>query len=136
MPKSCSVEGCERNARSGGMCGKHYQRWRKHGDPLIKGLPRKTPPRTGFDHRPANVRFNQIHVWINKHYPRTGRCEYCGRTDRPTEYASDGHRYTRNRADWFEFCRACHKRFDTLSPESHARISAAAKARAARSKSY
>jgi hypothetical protein len=29
--KRCTVDGCERGARSGGVCGKHYQRLRSHG---------------------------------------------------------------------------------------------------------
>lgn len=32
-PTTCSVEGCEANAKSRGWCGKHYARWTKHGDP-------------------------------------------------------------------------------------------------------
>lgn len=37
--KPCNVEGCRDNAHysasgSRGWCNKHYQRWRKHGDPL------------------------------------------------------------------------------------------------------
>jgi 5-methylcytosine-specific restriction endonuclease McrA len=35
----CSVEGCQSQANvpgsAKGFCGKHYHRWRKHGDPLI-----------------------------------------------------------------------------------------------------
>lgn len=30
---TCSVEGCENRARKRGWCGKHYQRWVKHGHP-------------------------------------------------------------------------------------------------------
>ena len=57
--------------------------------------------------------YHTLHQWMNKHYPRTGRCEYCGCTNRRTEYASASHdRYTRNRADWFEFCHPCHAAFD------------------------
>src|SRR5215831_14814471 len=67
---------------------------------------------------------------MRRNYPKTGRCEYCGATDRPTEYASVGHRYTRNRADWFEFCRRCHNAFDgPHSDETKAKISAANKGR-------
>lgn len=29
----CSVEGCEKPVLARGWCGKHYARWRKHGDP-------------------------------------------------------------------------------------------------------
>jgi hypothetical protein len=34
MPKSCSIEGCERSSWARGWCNKHYQRWRRCGDPL------------------------------------------------------------------------------------------------------
>jgi len=38
-PAMCSIEGCERNIRNdsnggNGMCGLHFQRWKRHGDPL------------------------------------------------------------------------------------------------------
>ncbi len=29
----CSADGCERKARARGWCEKHYQRWRRNGDP-------------------------------------------------------------------------------------------------------
>jgi hypothetical protein len=31
----CEVSGCGRETEKRGWCGRHYQRWRKHGDPLI-----------------------------------------------------------------------------------------------------
>jgi hypothetical protein len=31
----CSVAGCDKPDKKGGMCNAHYQAWRKHGDPLI-----------------------------------------------------------------------------------------------------
>ena len=39
MPKRvlvnpCSIEGCDGLASSRGLCGKHYHRWQRHGDPL------------------------------------------------------------------------------------------------------
>lgn len=30
---TCSGVGCERTSHARGLCGKHYQRWAKHGDP-------------------------------------------------------------------------------------------------------
>jgi hypothetical protein len=63
---------------------------------------------------------SNLHARMNKQFPRTGRCEWCGRTDRKTEYACAGHRYVPNtyvacllaKADWLELCRSCHQAFD------------------------
>lgn len=33
--KVCAIDGCGKPARRRGWCGKHYQRWYKHGDPTI-----------------------------------------------------------------------------------------------------
>lgn len=55
-----------------------------------------------------------LHRWLNRTFPRTGRCEFCARTSRPTQYASIGHRYTRCRHDYFELCQPCHAAFDTV----------------------
>ena len=33
----CSVDGCGRKARCKGLCGRHYQRMKKHGDPEAGG---------------------------------------------------------------------------------------------------
>lgn len=30
--RTCSIEGCDRPAKTLGWCGTHYERWRKHGD--------------------------------------------------------------------------------------------------------
>src|SRR3990167_4949073 len=41
-PKSlCFVDGCDRKSRAGGMCNKHYERQRKHGDPMFLARPWK-----------------------------------------------------------------------------------------------
>lgn len=69
--------------------------------------------------------YSAIHRWIGRHFPRVGRCEYCGGTDKPTCYASADHRYTRNRTDWFELCYRCHSWFDGHG----AKVSAAASRR-------
>lgn len=48
--KSCSIEGCERNAHRSargirGYCENHYKRFRRHGDPLGGGTSRGEPLR-------------------------------------------------------------------------------------------
>lgn len=43
---TCSVETCDDPAHCRGWCGKHYQMWRKHGDPLVKGKPGRPPGRS------------------------------------------------------------------------------------------
>jgi hypothetical protein len=84
--------------------------------------------------------YRGIHNWIARNFAKTGRCEYCGSTDRRTEWASASHqRYTRNRADWFEFCRRCHDHYDgrtppntkgrTMTAEHKQKLSAALKGR-------
>lgn len=41
--RSCSVDGCETLASSGGMCSKHYARWRRHGSPYVVYPSRQFP---------------------------------------------------------------------------------------------
>lgn len=32
---ACKVEDCDRRVAARGLCGKHYARWKKHGDPQV-----------------------------------------------------------------------------------------------------
>jgi hypothetical protein len=50
-PLTCSVGDCQLNIRNdknggNGMCGLHFQRWKKHGDPLYVRPPRRPSPCT------------------------------------------------------------------------------------------
>lgn len=36
--KPCSVKSCDQFARWNGFCGKHWQRYKKYGDPLMKKI--------------------------------------------------------------------------------------------------
>ncbi|WP_100505701.1 HNH endonuclease signature motif containing protein [Mycobacteroides abscessus] len=40
---TCAVFGCGIKRRTRGLCPSHYQRWRRHGDPLAGGLPAGAP---------------------------------------------------------------------------------------------
>jgi hypothetical protein len=33
--KTCSIDGCERQAKARGWCIAHWERWRRHGSPLL-----------------------------------------------------------------------------------------------------
>jgi hypothetical protein len=67
--------------------------------------------------RPNTSEYVKLHRWVNAQFPRTGKCEHCGATDRRTEYASKSHaRYTKNRADWLELCKSCHRKYDGRIP--------------------
>ena len=55
----------------------------------------------------SDAAYRSIHNWMERRYPKTGRCEHCGISG-ATDYAAIDHAYTRNREDWLELCRACH----------------------------
>lgn len=40
--KGCAVAGCTRLHVARGMCGLHWRRWRKHGDPLVTLVERRS----------------------------------------------------------------------------------------------
>ena len=73
---TCSVDGCESREYVRGRCTKHYQRWRKHGDPMKLVNHRRLNPCsvTGCD-APEHGR-----TWCKKHltrWERHGDPHYC-----------------------------------------------------------
>ncbi len=67
-------------------------------------------------HGPAGTAGHRAqHQWMARNHPKTGVCEECGKRRSPTrahDYASIGHTYTYDRADWRELCSKCHKAMD------------------------
>lgn len=52
------------------------------------------------------------HAYLRRHYPKRLVCDECGRETR-TDYALiHGRPPSRNREDYRELCRACHKQYD------------------------
>lgn len=73
-----------------------------------------------------------LHKWVRRNFENTGCCEECGRSDRTMDWASIGHVYTRDRADWRELCRSCHFKMDDSyerTPEIRAKTAARARGR-------
>lgn len=68
-----------------------------------------------------NASPRRIHAWLREHYPKTGRCEECGRECR-TDFAFKRHPepHTRDRSDYRELCQKCHRSMDA-KPQSHCR---------------
>lgn len=52
-----------------------------------------------------------LHVWVNRHRPRTGKCSTCNFTGY-TEYANISGVYLRDLDDFAEMCVACHRELD------------------------
>lgn len=66
--ETCSIKGCGRAVNARGLCGSHYLRWRKHGDPLKGGL---LPSRKGS---PCSIKGCKSGAtsrgWCGLHYQR------------------------------------------------------------------
>jgi hypothetical protein len=57
-------------------------------------------------------RYNAVHAYLNRKFPKTGKCDECKRPKR-TQYALiTGRVYSRNREDYRELCSSCHVRYD------------------------
>ena len=55
--------------------------------------------------------YKALHMWVNRHRPRTGICSECGEVG-DTEYANLSGRYLRDLDDYAEKCDSCHRNFD------------------------
>lgn len=64
--KTCNIEDCEKPRKARGWCGAHWQRWRKHGDPLGSApLPEKKSCSIEDCEKPTLAR-----SWCSTHYQR------------------------------------------------------------------
>lgn len=60
-----------------------------------------------------DVGYKSIHEWIRTNYGKPKVCEICG-SDAKEWAKREGHNYSRNREDWIELCRSCHKTYDKI----------------------
>lgn len=77
------------------------------------------PNRRGANHPnwKENVTYGNLHTWLNREYPRKNICPQCGNS--PTEYCNINGVYNRERNNYIELCRSCHRKFDGARGESH-----------------
>ena len=70
-------------------------------------------------------RTQELHAALRFFYPKDGRCEECGATDRPTVWAYQRHPepHTLDRNDYREQCRSCHAKLDNLMRRIRVRTS-------------
>lgn len=56
--------------------------------------------------------YGAIHAYLARNHPKSGVCEECGSSGQ-TDYALiHGREYSRERGDYRELCRGCHRRYD------------------------
>ena len=78
----------------------------------------RTP--TGADHhlwKGDEAGYVSKHMWMHRHHTKTGTCNHCNKevgTAFPTgtEWANISGKYLRDRNDFIELCRSCHRIFD------------------------
>jgi len=110
----CEIEECPRVHKARGYCDMHYQRWKKHGDPLKRGLSPRAIERdvTGYwgIHKrvlrafgPASLQLcpcgKQAEHWAYDHLD-------------PNEQQFNSHPYSQLVIHYEPLCSVCHKEMD------------------------
>lgn len=83
---TCSIDGCENGGRvTRGMCPKHYNRWRRHGDPLTSMD--YTDPEEAFAARTEPLVWSSCVIWTGGTDNGYGYLRVNGREVRAHRYA-------------------------------------------------
>lgn len=69
MPKTCSVDGCDRPITGHGWCNMHYKRWLRHGDPMVTRYRPSSEPRPACSVDDCEA-LAYGRGWCKKHYCR------------------------------------------------------------------
>ena len=57
--------------------------------------------------------YSAVHQWIRRVWGKPTKCAHCSITEgRRLEWATVGDTVTRDREDWLQLCRSCHKIYD------------------------
>lgn len=119
MTDECSFPGCHREikAKSARLCGTHYERKRKYGDPSVvlkvgakPGKKRELSSQWKGDEAGLDAQHKRIRAVRGA--PR--QCDHCGTTD-PDKYYHWAFNNTGNRLnvwDYLRLCASCHRIYD------------------------
>lgn len=80
LSRTCSIEGCARGARARGWCSLHWDRWRRHGDPLFSRMTRATADMTDEERFWARVDVGLCWHWTGADSHEYGRFRLGGRS--------------------------------------------------------
>lgn len=111
--KVCSIADCDRPLIARSYCGRHYQRWRKHGDPEY------VYSRKGARHpmwRGDDAGYKAVHLRLGK---VSGPCVDCGAPAKHWSYThadpaekKDPYPYSTDPTYYVPRCRSCHSKLD------------------------
>lgn len=105
------------DSRRGVVAGQHIRFVHGHmSRALRKGKPRSAEERRKVSLAKGGTGVTgerAIHTVLERNHPKTGICEECGKAGK-TDYAFKCHPepHTRDRDDYRELCRSCHRYFD------------------------
>jgi hypothetical protein len=133
--RECEVDGCDRTGRlKRGMCGLHYKRFQRRGDPLVGGPTPRPYGTRGGGRKPSSdgsVGYSGIHSRVvRERGPASGHaCWSCGQPAEHWAYdhedpdaridARDG-AYSQSIDHYYPMCQKCHVRFDAYPGMSRA----------------
>jgi hypothetical protein len=81
VPKACSVDGCDRDAKGYGWCTRHLDRWRRHGDPT-KLILELGGPEAKFWANVTKLSDNECWPWTGNTQPSGHGCFRIGGINR------------------------------------------------------
>jgi len=120
----CRIDDCEKLVYRSELCPMHYNRWRRHGDPLGKGPMARG---NGPDHprwKGDEAGYAAIHLRLTAQRGKVSDylCDQCGVPARDWAYTNDdpdgkldprsGCYYSTDPERYVPMCVPCHKRFD------------------------
>lgn len=118
----CAVPDCPSRATAHGLCGKHYQRKRKHGDPMALACERGAAGERHPQWKVEGTTYSGAHMRVRaqRGSARAHACVDCGGAARqwsydhedPNELASNEGAYSCDVDHYIPRCVPCHKIFD------------------------